>query len=515
MSSIQKKFILDNIKNHLSRICRPFHYSNSLDNISQSPFRQQLFDIYGYSIDSQKDESTFTSIFKHQLSNELFAIDDCELEKIVDIGSKKPNKVKYKEVINEIKNYIEQKCREHKLLALRNYFILPAASSSHLSIILRKINDIFKDMLFDSIRILQVSVKFHSSNFLVIEKQINTRFDEKILQVLEAYFNENNRPDKYKKGLIARQTNLSEKQVDIWFNNRRSRTEKGDTDYEKLTYDFLEKKFDWTEKFTEIDSDSLTSKDMIQIIAHAFNLRYTEEEETSQATDDTIEESASETVEVSIPRPTRSRAKAVRNSVAPYSKNRPNKCTQSDSIVINEISEDIQVNALNLGNLENSTIVVEPESSIILRNYEKRHLRNHCLAARNAATPYTKSCRNKITVTSFSKDQIIFSEVSKLKQFSVEMESLQTISPNENETQFLALDSTQNRTSTLTNFSNTDDFTSQYFNTDFSPYNFISSENTTFANEFAYNNDFSQIEFMANTIGNEESFDYNRFSIIE
>ncbi|RHZ44986.1 hypothetical protein Glove_701g16 [Diversispora epigaea] len=496
-----KAIILEDIGSRISKIAETFNgQANSCFN---SSYRSDLFEKHNYNNLYYFDEFKFTNLF----STESFKNFDTsnivlDLEKLC-FGYENIKKATLT-YLTEMRIIIEQKCREHKNTLLKSFFILPSNDVGHIKNILIEINRTYENFLYQVTIECNNTIKMLNKDYVIHIP----RFSDDVTNVLEAYFNENNRPDKE---LIARQTGLSENQVDIWFNNRRSRSEKDDVDYEKLTNDFLEKKVDWTEKFAEIDSDSLTSKDMIQIIVHAFNLRCTEEEETSQATDDTIEESPSEIVKVSIPRPTRSRAKAVRNSVAPYSKNRPNKCTnaQSDSIVINEISEDIQVNSdnsENLGNLESSTIEVEPENSIILRNYEKRRPRNHCLAARNAATPYTKSHRNRITVASFSKDQIIFSEVSKLRQFSVEMEPLQTVSPNENET--------QNRTST--NFSNT----SQYFNTDFSPHNFMPSENTTLANEFAftniqdfsYNNDF---EFMANTASNEESFDYNRFSIIE
>nr|QAB33272.1 HD2 [Glomus macrocarpum] len=434
MDNLKNKTIfLEYIESQILIITKSFNnQTNSSFTCFNSFFRTELFKKYNlYCF----DESTFINLFStystesfkdYDTSNIIF-----DLERLC-FGHENIKKTTLK-YLTEMRIIIEQKCYEHRNTLLKSFFTLPSGDVEYIKNILIEIIRSYENLLYQITIECYNSIKILFKDFVVHI----SRFSDDVSNVLEAYFNENKRPDKCKKELIAKQTGLSEKQVEIWFNNRRSRTEKDDTDYEKLTTDFLEKKFDWSEKFAEIDSGSLTSKDMIQTIVHEFNLRRPEEEETNQASQANDDMISSETVEVLVSRPTRSRANAIRRSISPYSKDRSN-------------------------NSENTTIVIEPENPIIRRNHKKRGLRDHFLAAKNVAVPYTKS-RNKIT--SFIKDQTMFSEISRFNQFSLEIEPSQTLSLNENETQFSSSNSTPNTLNP--------DLTPQYFDTGSIQYNHI------------------------------------------
>src|SRR5581483_4692546 len=123
----------------------------------------------------------------------------------------------------------------------------------------------------------------------------------------------------------SRQTELTIKQIETWFNNKRSREQKDLQELEELTKNFLKEEINWKERFRAIESGKETSKDMITITNTALGLICDEKEITNNLTDEANNNNSSETKSSSRnSKVIRSRTtKATRKSAAPYTKQTP------------------------------------------------------------------------------------------------------------------------------------------------------------------------------------------------
>src|SRR6185312_9571765 len=110
---------------------------------------------------------------------------------------------------------------------------------------------------------IQLSEQHIQKAISLPEVVVTTRFSNHTTQILETFYEQNDRPKRSDKSKLAKATGLSIEQIETWFNNKRSRAQKGDTGlYEKQVREFmLETEIDWVEQLKLVEKDSLTSED--------------------------------------------------------------------------------------------------------------------------------------------------------------------------------------------------------------------------------------------------------------
>nr|AMM62667.1 HD2 AMF mating type protein [Rhizophagus irregularis] len=321
----QKTLVLKNIRTNMIKISQnfpPFQVENSI--------RKKLFKQFYKS--SYNDESEFIRLFQNQVSTKIVTpnIDNTLFENLCD---DKDLRIEihnmYCKKIEKVRTILEQKCQKQKLTLLRSYFILPTAGSEHVREILAKIDRTYSSMIskviieFQNI-VFQQFTELHNIR-RPIKVDIGTRFTDSTKQILEIFYEKNNRPNNNEKIELSHQTELTVKQIETWFNNRRNREEKNLQELEARTKIFLREEMNWEEMFNAIESGKETSKDMIIFTTAALGLSDEVKETTNKSIEvdnnNSDETTASSNNSLVIrPRVTRGSHKS---TAAPYTKKTP------------------------------------------------------------------------------------------------------------------------------------------------------------------------------------------------
>ncbi|CAB4485167.1 hypothetical protein RhiirA5_474741 [Rhizophagus irregularis] len=357
------------------------------------PIRKHLFEQFYKSV--YNDESQFISLFRNQVSTKMDEpnVDNNLFENICDNKLRIEIYNKYREEIEKVRVVFEQKCREQKLSLLRNYFILPNGGRDHVQEILTKIDRAYSSLISKTIRefqniIIHQFVELHNIR-RPIKVDIGSRFTDSTKQILEAFYEKNDRPNNNEKINLSHKTELTVKQIETWFNNRRNREEKNLQELEARTEIFLKKEMDWEEMFNAIESGKKTSKDMIIFTTAALGLSDEIKETTNKSievynnnSDETTSSSHNSLVIRS--RVTRGSHKS---TAAPYAKQTPmvTKITKMRS----NIEADASENPIQISVKESR----HSSSKVITSN--KLKYRPNKLYSRDKAHPYKKQkCLN-------------------------------------------------------------------------------------------------------------------------
>nr|AMM62662.1 HD2 AMF mating type protein [Rhizophagus irregularis] len=281
------------------------------------PIRKHFFEQFYKSM--YDDESKFISLFQNQMSTKLVEpnIDNTMFENLCGDAIEI-----YNMYCEKAKSVLEQKCQERKLTLLRSYFILPNGGSEHVQELLAKIDSAHSSMISKTIRefqniIIHQFVELHNIR-RPIKVDIASRFTGSAKQILEAFYEKNNRPNNNEKIELGYQTELTVKQVETWFNNRRNREEKNLQELEARTESFLREKMDWEKMFNAIESGKKTSKNMIIFTTTALGLS----DEIKETTNKSIEVNSDETTSSLVIRSRVTRG-SHKSTAAPYTKQTP------------------------------------------------------------------------------------------------------------------------------------------------------------------------------------------------
>ncbi|KAG9290150.1 hypothetical protein G9A89_010456 [Geosiphon pyriformis] len=267
MELIQQKVVAYNhIREHFLKIKQAVSDSSFNDEtILKNPLRIQLFRHHGYQLESFTNEINFLNLFqKYLVDQTIFTLisTDFEHPDISESYEKVNIQAKYFEAVNKLRQYIEQTCLERKIDALKNYFIIPFGNIAHLQTIMIKIEQVFINLFLETLSEYRNTIRFQFSELLIIKRPLTIphtasgRFSNETKQIMEEYFVErNDRPDAKEKQDLSGQTGLTIKQIETWFNNRRSRSLKDDT-CDKDTIGFMNKEIDWDNKFFKIEKEA-------------------------------------------------------------------------------------------------------------------------------------------------------------------------------------------------------------------------------------------------------------------
>nr|AMM62674.1 HD2 AMF mating type protein [Rhizophagus irregularis]AMM62675.1 HD2 AMF mating type protein [Rhizophagus irregularis] len=380
------------------KLSKFIHCSNSNSSeVVNLPIRKKLFDQFYKS--SYNDESQFISLFQNQVSVKLVEpnIDNTLFENICD-NNCKDLRIKihnmYCKEIEKVRNVLEQKCQKQKLTLLQSYFILPNGGSEHVQEILAKIDKTFSFMISKIIHEFQNIVlhKFTELHIIryPVKVDIGSRFTGSTKQILEAFYVKNNRPSNYEKIELSHQTELTVKQIETWFNNRRNREEKDFQEFEACTERFLRNEMDWEKMFNAIESGKETSKDMIIFTTAALGLSNEIKETTNKSievynnnNDETTSSSHNSLVIRS--RVTRGSHKS---TAAPYTKQTPmvTKITKTRS--------NIKADASPENPIQISVKDSQHSSSMVITSNKLKH-RPSKLYSRDKAHPYRRADKQK------------------------------------------------------------------------------------------------------------------------
>jgi hypothetical protein len=352
--------------------------------------RKQLFEQFYES--RYNDKSQFISLFQNQMSTKIIGphIDNVLFENLCD---DKDLRIEihniYCKEIEKVKTVFEQKCREQKLTLLSNYFILPTAGSEHVREILAKIDETYSSMISKVIRefqniVLQQFTELHVVR-CPIKVGIGSRFTDLTKQILEAFYEKNNRPNNNEKIELSHQTELTVKQIETWFNNRRNREEKNLQELEARTEKFLKEEMDWEEMFNAIESGKETSKDMINFTIAALGLSDEVKETTNKLIEieNNSDEATSHNSLVIRPRVIRG---AHKSTAAPYTKQTPmvTKITKMRSKIEADASPENLIQVSSKDSQQSSSKIVN----------KLRHRPNKILS-RDKAHPYKRADKQK------------------------------------------------------------------------------------------------------------------------
>ncbi|GBC03708.1 hypothetical protein RclHR1_05280004 [Rhizophagus clarus] len=443
--------ILKEIQIKLSKF---IHYSNS-NEVVNLPIRKKLFAQFYKS--NYNDESQFINLFQNQVSTKIVEpnIDITLFENICDNYKELRIKIynMYREEIEKVRAVLEQKCREQKLTLLRNYFILPSGGSEHVQEILAKIDKTYSCMISKIISEFQSIILHQFTELHIIRRPIKTdtssRFIDSTKQVLEAFYEKNNRPNNNEKIELSHQTELTMKQIETWFNNRRNREEKNLQELEARTEKFLREEIDWEQMFNDIEAGKETSKDMIIFTTAALGLS----DEIKETTDKLIEvdnnddEPSSSNSLVIRPRVTRG---AHKSTAAPYTKQTP-RLTKITKMRSNIEADTSLENPIQVSSKDSQR--ADSENSKIIISSKSRHRPNKTLS-RDKAHTYKRADKQKCLDSSQSNaiannvttyDTYNIGELVDYSQFSDEYCSSWQINTNEYELPFPS-------TSSLTGF---------------------------------------------------------------
>ncbi|RGB30599.1 hypothetical protein C1646_793545 [Rhizophagus diaphanus] len=432
----QKTLVLKNIRTNMIKISQnfpPFQVENSI--------RKKLFKQFYNS--SYIDEFEFISLFQNQVSTKIVKpnIDNILFENLCDDEDLRIEiHNMYCKEIEKVRTVLEQKCREQKLTLLRNYFILPTAGSEHVREILAEIDKTYSYMISNTIRefqniIIHQFVELHNIR-RPIKADIGSRFTDLTRQILEAFYEKKDRPNNNEKIKLGHQTELTVKQVETWFNNRRNREEKNLQGLGARTEIFLREEMDWEGMFNAIESGKETSKDMIIFTTAALGLS-DEANETINKSIEADNNSSDETTTSSNnslvirPRVTRGSHKS---TAAPY--------TKKTSMVtkITKMHSNIEVDASPESPIQISVKDSQHSSTKIVTSSKLRH-RSSKFLSRDKARLYKRAYKQKCPNPSLPKTYDI-SELVDYSQFSDEYCSNWQMNTNEYESPSISLSST-------------------------------------------------------------------------
>nr|AMM62664.1 HD2 AMF mating type protein [Rhizophagus clarus]AMP19728.1 HD2 [Rhizophagus clarus] len=423
---------------------------DSSQKVVNLPIRKQLFEQYYESI--YNDESQFISLFQNQVSTKIVEpnIDNAVFENLCK------DKIEiYNMYCEKVKSVSEQHCREKKLSLLRSYFILPTAGSKHVQEILAKIDKVYSSMISKAIREFQHTILQQSAELHIIRRpikvDIGSRFTDLTKQILEVFYEKNNRPNNNEKIELSRQTELTVKQIETWFNNRRNREEKNLQELEARTEKFLREEIDWEQMFNDIEAGKETSKDMIIFTTAALGLSDKVKESTDKLieVDNNSDESTFSSQNSLVIRPRVTRG-AHKSTAAPYTKQTP-RLTKITKMRSNIEADTSPENPIQVSSKDSQR--ADSENSKIIISSKSRHRPNKTLS-RDKAHPYKRADKQKCLDSSQSNaiannvttfDTYNIGELVDYSQFSDEYCSSWQINTNEYELPFPS-------TSSLTGF---------------------------------------------------------------
>ncbi|CAG8490155.1 5824_t:CDS:2 [Ambispora leptoticha] len=345
----RKASVLKKISGHLFNLSNIFEISPNANQIDfLRPFRQKLFVRYGYNPNLLTNQSHFIDLFREQLSKKEFSIkidltsvlEECRENSYLRSALKS----QYIEAVNKTQSLATAQCHKYKIAFLQKYFLLPSGDTAHVQRILLKIEQNFESLLLQTINSFRNAIRFQFTEFLLVQRPIKSpvtatgRFTFETTQILEEYFVEKSaRLNKDQKRELSSQTGLTVKQIETWFNNRRSRSPK-DPNCDEDTLEFLNKKIDWKEKFNNIEKGIMDSDwkylDDNTSTLHADTSNQSEYNIVSQVT--TIDETR-------------------KNTTAPYSKSSSPR-TKNRSINHNVISQNLKDGNFNASIHSNTMI---------------------------------------------------------------------------------------------------------------------------------------------------------------
>ncbi|CAG8601810.1 7368_t:CDS:1 [Paraglomus brasilianum] len=357
-----------------------FNKTDQINTVLQSSLRKQIFFNYGYDTLASIEDSYFLGLFETHLStrgslttlvNSSLELQDHPVDKIIER--------QYQMAIENIKIYCETKCYELKLALLGNYFLLPVGSANHVQNLLKCIERLFTDTYANTIHTFQVTAKIRLSEQHIQkaisspEVVVTTRFSNHTTQILETFYEQNDRPKISDKSKLAKATGLSIEQIETWFNNKRSRAQKGDTGLcEKQVREFmLETEIDWVEQLKLVEKDSLTSEDTrcIDNVDHVIEIPPSPESPGSIEVDNQST-SSSETRYTSKLISRSKFTKNARKMASPYATSRPRKgkSTGLRSVritpsTVENSPENGRAGPANLTGLIKATLTASPSSS--------------------------------------------------------------------------------------------------------------------------------------------------------
>ncbi|CAG8572699.1 7125_t:CDS:2 [Ambispora gerdemannii] len=266
----QRANILKKISFHLLNLSSSFEVSPNANQIDL-PFRQNLFVRYGYNSKLFTNQSHFIDLFREHLSKKEFStevdsipvLEECQNQENAYLRS--ALKSQYVEAVNKARNLVTIQCHKHKITVLQHYFLIPSGDKHHIQRILVQIDKSFESLLSENIIGYQNAIRFQFTELLLVQRPVKSpltatgRFTFETTQILEEYFVEKSaRLNKDQKCELSTQTGLTVKQIETWFNNRRSRSPK-DPNCDEDTMIFLNKKIDWEEKFSNIEKGIMDS----------------------------------------------------------------------------------------------------------------------------------------------------------------------------------------------------------------------------------------------------------------
>nr|AMM62679.1 HD2 AMF mating type protein [Rhizophagus irregularis] len=370
-----------------------FSHCNNSNEVINLPIRKKLFDKFYRS--SYNDESQFIGLFQNQVLTKLIEpnIDNTLFENICD-DNYKDLRIKihnmYCKEIEKVRNVLERKCREQKLSLLRNYFILPNGGSNHVQEILTKIDETYSSMIskvtseFQNI-VFQQFAELHIIRS-PIKVDIGSRFTDSTKQILEAFYGKKDRPNNNEKVRLSHQTELTVKQIETWFNNRRNREEKNLQELEARTEIFLREKMDWEKMFNAIESGKETSKNMIVFTTTALGLS-DEIKETTNKSIEVYNNNSDETTSSLVIRSRVTRG-SHKSTAAPYTKQTP-MVTK-----ITKMRSNIEADASPENPIQISVKDSQHSSSKVITSNKLKH-RPSKLYSRDKAHPYRRADKQK------------------------------------------------------------------------------------------------------------------------
>nr|AMM62665.1 HD2 AMF mating type protein [Glomus cerebriforme]AMP19731.1 HD2 [Glomus cerebriforme] len=389
------------------------HYSSN--KVVNLPIRKLFFEQYYKS--NYNDETQFINLFQNQVSTKIAEpnIDNTLFESLCD-DNYKDLRIKvynmYCEEIEKVRAVSEKRRREQKLTLLRSYFILPTSGSKHVQEILAKIDRTFSFVISKVIRDFQNIVLHRFTELHIIRRPIKvdtgSRFTDSIKQILEAFYGKNNRPNNNEKKELSHQTELTMKQIETWFNNRRNREEKDLQELEARTKKFIGEEMDWEEMFNAIESGKETSKDMIVITTTALELSDEEKEAINKPIEEFNINSFNNNGDETTPSSQNSlviRSRVTRGAhkskAAPYTKQTPmvTKITMMRSKIEAGTSSESAIQISSKDSQENISTVQcssyqhsdSENSKIVTSNKLKIRYRPNKNSARTRAQPYART----------------------------------------------------------------------------------------------------------------------------
>nr|QAB33270.1 HD2 [Entrophospora sp.] len=178
----------------------------------------------------------------------------------------------YLEFVNQIGTKIQCFYQERvEIITKQNLMI-----ENNSIILFKTVHDVFVARYMENIDAIQ---KFFIKAIREVPNKntlSNTRFENHIKDILENFYNENKCPSRIEKEELSKRAGITVKQLETWFNNKRTRS-KDDNDNDEGIKKFLDEKMDWDTIFVSIDKGTLTSKDIYTMISRKLNCENEEE----------------------------------------------------------------------------------------------------------------------------------------------------------------------------------------------------------------------------------------------